>query len=135
MRIVVTLAFLLLCCTTISVSQNCINQDAKLNKEVQQQNVRPQFPGGNKALVDFLSKNIKYPESAKQNKVSGRVVVMFQVDVDGTISNVSIAQSLTPECDKEAKRVVSLMPKWTPAIQNGKPIRSFYQIPIVFKLN
>ena len=74
-------------------------------------------------------------ESAKQNKISGRVVVMFQVDVDGTISNVSIAQSLTPECDKEAKRVVSLMPKWTPAIQNGKPIRSFYQIPIVFKLN
>ena len=106
MRIVVTLAFLLLCCTTISVSQNCINQDVRLKSETQQQNVRPQFPGGNKALVDFLSKNINYPESAKQNKISGRVVVMFQVDVDGTISNVSIAQSLTPECDKEAKRVV-----------------------------
>lgn len=135
MRKVATLAFLLFCCTMISVSQNCINQDAKLNKEVQQQNVRPQFPGGNKELAVFLSKNIKYPESAKQNKISGKVVVMFQVDVDGTISNVSIAQSLTPECDKEAKRVVSLMPKWTPALQNGKPIRSFYQIPIVFKLN
>lgn len=135
MRKVALFVFLLLCCTTLSVSQNYINQNVKMNKEAQQQNVRPQFPGGNKALADFLSKNIKYPESAKQNKVSGKVVVMFQVNVDGTISNVSIAQSLTPECDKEAKRVVSLMPKWSPALQNGKPIRSFYQIPIVFNLN
>lgn len=135
MKKALSFAFFLFLGMLISVAQNNVNQNVKTQKETQAQHVRPQFPGGNNALVSFLSKNIRYPEQARKDKVAGKVVVMFVVEADGRITGARVAQSLSPECDKEAVRVVNLMPKWSPAYQNGKPVRCFYQIPIVFNLN
>lgn len=94
----------------------------------------PQFPGGAVELMKWLTKNLRYPASAQRAKVQGKVVVQFIVGKDGTIGNIKVAQSLRIDCDREALRVVRLMPKWKPGIQNDKPCRTMVRIPIVFKL-
>ena len=94
----------------------------------------PEFPGGNSSLLKFLSKNIKYPLVAEQNGIQGRVIVKFIVDEDGSVVDPKVVRSLDPACDKEAIRVVKLMPKWKPGKQDGKPIRVEYSMPVNFKL-
>jgi len=95
----------------------------------------PSFVGGEKALMEFLSKNIKYPEHAKMNNIQGRVIVQFDVDKDGSIVNIEIIRSVSPELDKEAIRVVKMMPKWNPGKQREKPVKTKYTLPITFKLS
>ena len=94
----------------------------------------PEFPGGMTAMYRFLGNNIKYPNEAQKNKVQGRVFVRFIVEKDGSISNIDILKGIGGGCDEEAKRVVNSMPKWKPGFQNGKPVRVYYNMPIVFKL-
>lgn len=95
----------------------------------------PEFPGGTSELSKFLSNNIKYPAMARENRIEGRVIVSFVVEKDGFISDVEIAQSVNPILDKEALRVVKLMPKWKAGVQKGKPVRVKYSIPVNFKLD
>lgn len=94
----------------------------------------PSFPGGNGALMSYLSSHLQYPVVAQENGVQGRVVVSFVVERDGSISDVKIARSIDPSLDKEAVRVVKSMPKWNPGKQNGSAVRVKYNVPVSFKL-
>ena len=93
----------------------------------------PEFPGGMKALMDYLSTNVKYPEAAKQAGISGRVTTRFVVGEDGVIRDVKVVRSVSPELDAEAIRVMSSMPKWKPGKQDGKPVPVRYTVPVNFR--
>ena len=94
----------------------------------------PQYPGGAVELMKWLTRNLRYPTLAQQRKVQGKVVAVFYVEKDGSISGIQVVQSLSAECDSEALRVLRMMPPWKPGIQNDQPCRTKVQIPIVFKL-
>ena len=94
----------------------------------------PKFPGGDAALMQFLSSNIKYPKDAMEAKVQGRVVASFVVEKDGSVTNVKIVKSVIPSLDEEAMRVINAMPKWVPGMQKGKAVRVKYTIPISFRM-
>ena len=95
----------------------------------------PQYPGGPIELVRWLTKNLRYPTSAKVRKVEGKVVAQFIVNADGSLSDFKIVKSLNDACDREALRVLRLMPRWKAGVQNDKPCRTVVAIPIVFKLS
>ena len=94
----------------------------------------PSFPGGNDALMKYLSDNVKYPVVAQENGVQGRVVVSFVVEKDGSITDVKVVRSVDPSLDKEAQRVVKSMPRWIPGKQNGSAVRVKYNVPVSFRL-
>ncbi len=94
----------------------------------------PGFPGGTEAFYKYLSENIHYPEQAKADGIQGRVVVGFVVMDDGSIVNVEVQRGIGGGCDEEAVRVVKAMPKWQPAVYNGKPCNVHYSLPVSFKL-
>ncbi|MBQ8115042.1 MAG: energy transducer TonB [Prevotella sp.] len=94
----------------------------------------PSFPGGMKALFDYLEKNIKYLAKAVKNKIQGRVIVQFTVDEKGRLSNVKVVKSVEPSLDAEAVRVVKSMPRWNPGMQNGKAVKVRYTLPVTFRL-
>ena len=95
---------------------------------------RAEFPGGDRALLDFLKSNLVYPKAAQDSSIQGRVIVRFTVEKDGSITDVEVARSVYPALDEEAVRVVSMMPKWQPAMRKGDPIRSKFSLPIYFRL-
>ena len=94
----------------------------------------PEFPGGPEALNSFLTKEIQYPEVARNNGIMGTVLVEFVVEKDGRVSNAKVKVPLFPDCDKEAVRGVMAMPKWKPGKNMGKPVRCFYQVPVTFRM-
>ena len=94
----------------------------------------PDFPGGVAKLQEYLVKNIKYPQMARESGIQGRVFVNFVVEPDGSVSHVNVMRSLGGGCDEEAMRVVKAMPKWKPGKQRGKPVRVSYILPVNFKL-
>lgn len=93
----------------------------------------PEFPGGMEAVQSFLKKEIQYPEMARNNGITGTVLVEFVVEKDGRVSNAKVKVPLFPDCDKEAVRGVMAMPKWKPGKNMGKPVRCFYQVPVTFR--
>ena len=94
----------------------------------------PEFPGGMAKLAEYLAKNIKYPQLARESGIQGRVFINFVVENDGSVTNVKVMRSLGGGCDEEAMRVVKSMPKWKPGKQRGKPVRVSYNLPVNFKL-
>ena len=94
----------------------------------------PNFPGGINAFFEFLAKNIKYPQELREKKVQGKVIVSFIVEQDGSLTNLNILRDIGDGAGEEAVRVLSLSPKWEPGIQNGKPVRVMYSVPISFTL-
>lgn len=94
----------------------------------------PEFPGGQAAMMKWLSENVKYPAIATENNIQGRVMVSFVVERDGSISNVKVVRGVDPSLDKEAVRLINDMPKWKPGMQTGKPVRARFNIPVTFKL-
>lgn len=94
----------------------------------------PEFPGGQAALMQFLSKNIKYPTIAQENGTQGRVIIQFVVNKDGSVVDPVVVRSVDPYLDKEALRVVGTMPKWKAGMQRGKPVRVKYTVPVMFRL-
>ena len=92
----------------------------------------PQFPGGHIALVEYLSKNIKFPKEKEKENVRARVVASFTVDKDGSITDAKIVRSQGEAFDNEALRVINGMPKWIPGTQNGKAVSVKYTLPITF---
>lgn len=101
----------------------------KIFEVVEQQ---PQFPGG--SVNGWLADHIKYPVVAAENGISGRVVVQFVVERDGSVSQVKVVRGVDPSLDKEAQRVISSMPKWIPGKQNGQAVRSRFTVPVTFRL-
>ncbi len=94
----------------------------------------PEYPGGKVALMKFIAKNVKYPEEAKKHKVQGRVFIRFVVKKDGGVDQTTIVRSIHPLLDKEAIRVVELLPKWKPGRQKGEAVDVWYTVPINFQL-
>ena len=119
--------------TTASVVANeSPTQDNKVYETVDQ---LPEFPGGMEAMVDFLSKNVNYPEHAAKNNIEGRVVLQFVVEKTGEIGEIKVARSVDEELDAEAIRVVRSMPNFIPGRKDGKDVAVWYALPIVFKLS
>ncbi|PKP04769.1 MAG: energy transducer TonB [Bacteroidetes bacterium HGW-Bacteroidetes-6] len=95
---------------------------------------QPGFPGGESALMEYLGRNIKYPQLARESNIQGTVFVTFVVEPNGSISNVKTLRGIGGGCDEEALRVVKSMPNWTPGKQRGKPVRVQFNLPIRFVL-
>jgi len=94
----------------------------------------PSYPGGEAKLMEYVAKNIKYPQIARETGIQGRVFVGFVVEPDGSVSNVKVLRGIGGGCDEEAMRVVKSMPKWKPGKQRGKAVRVSYMLPVNFKL-
>ena len=93
-----------------------------------------QFPGGQKALINYLMENIVYPEESYKNDEQGRAIVRFVIEADGSVKNAEIIKGITPLLDKEAVRVIESMPKWQPGKVGGKPVASYFNLPVTFRI-
>ena len=121
-----------LCLMTANAQKTVVSQS---NQNVYDQvEEMPEFPGGMPALIEFLQTNIKYPKDAIKQEVGGRVMVMFVVETDGSLSNVRVARKVFPSLDAEAVRVVKSMPKWKPGKEKGRLVRVNFTMPIVFSV-
>lgn len=127
--LIITLAF-----ATLSFTYN--SEVSKVNSENYEMKrfKRPEFPGGERMLAQFLSKNISYPQEAIDKGIQGRVYAEFTVEVDGSITGARIHRGIGGGCDEETIRVINLMPKWKPAEQNGEKIKVKHALPIQFYL-
>jgi protein TonB len=98
--------------------------------------ISPSFPGGSAAMSNFIKKNFSYPESAKEAGISGKVWVSFKVGTDGTLSEIRLVRGISecPECDREALRLVSIMPAWNPTKKGGIPVTSQINLPFTFRM-
>ncbi|MDL2296921.1 energy transducer TonB [Bacteroidales bacterium OttesenSCG-928-B11] len=93
----------------------------------------PKFPGGLEALYAFMGKNLEYPQKAVDQNIEGMVILEFVVTKEGNVDEARIYSSTNDVFNEEALRLAAIMPQWTPAIHNGKPVKSYYQLPMQFK--
>lgn len=95
------------------------------------------FPGGREELDKYLAKNLRYPENAIKNEIEGKCYLRFVVEKNGQISDIKVERGVPncPECDQEAKRLVRSFPNWIPAKVNGEAVRSYFDLPVVFRLD
>ena len=106
-------------------------EDDKVFEVVEQ---KPQFPGGEAALLKWVSEHIRYPAMAQENNIQGRVIVQFVVTKTGDVGEVKVVRGKDPDLDKEAMRVVKSLPKFVPGKMNGHSVNVWYTLPISFKL-
>ena len=119
--------------TTKALSPVAVDKDENpLKLRVVQQ--LPEFPGGMVEMMKWITRTLHYPYAAQKQKIEGRVLVTFIINRDGSIANIKVVKSVHPLLDNEARRVVKLMPHWKPGIEDGKPCRTMFAIPIEFKL-
>lgn len=120
---------------SVQVTEVAIVADGAAEGKVYMAVEKPsEFPGGLEALSKWLGQNLRYPKEAQEEGVQGKVIVKFVINKDGSISDVSVAKGVYLYLDQEAIRVVKCMPKWIPGKNNGVPVRSYYYLPINFKL-
>jgi len=121
----------------IEITPVVVEQEEEEDEQVIFQVVEndPEFPGGLEAMYKFLAQNIKYPQLARENNITGKVYVTFVVEKDGSVSNARVLRDIGGGCGAEAIRVVKSMPKWTPGKQRGKAVRVQYNLPVNFNLN
>lgn len=93
----------------------------------------PEFPGGQETMMEFVRRNVKYPDEALAKNIGGSVIIQFVIETDGSIGRQKVLKNVHPLLDAEAFRVVSLMPAWTPGKQNGKVVPVIFNIPVIFK--
>lgn len=96
--------------------------------------VRPEFPGGDEAMIKWVTSEVKYPDIVKENFITGKVFVQFVIDRGGKVTDVKILKGVHPLLDEEAIRVVKTMPDWKPGMSKGVPVKVSFQFPINFKL-
>lgn len=120
-----------LLCPTSAFSQN---NDTISNYVWGIPEILPEFPGGNKALKQFINDNIMYPEKAQEDKIEGRVIVEFRIKKDGSIEDIKVLKGVREDLDKEAVRIIKKMPKWTPGQREGKIVEIHITLPVIFKL-
>ena len=116
---------------TEALPQVPITKDSVVLKTVEQ---LPEFPGGIVQFMKWLTRNLRYPPIAQSQRMQGKVVVSFIINKDGSLASPTIVQSVDPVLDREALRVVKMMPRWKPGLQNGKPCRTMFAIPVNFQL-
>lgn len=96
---------------------------------------QPKFPGGMASLQSYINRNLKYPQISRENNSQGRVIVRFIIDSNGVVISPQVARSSGDfYLDMEAVRVIESMPKWKPGKHKGKPVRVFFTLPVVFRL-
>lgn len=95
----------------------------------------PTYPGGAASISRFIGTNLKFPKQARKDNVEGQVVAEFTIEKDGSISDINIKTSLTPECDQAVIDVLNKMKKWNPGKKDGKEVRALYTLPVTFKLD
>jgi protein TonB len=97
----------------------------------------PEYPGGYNSLIKFIAENMVVPDAVIERGIEGKCYLRFIVGTDGKITDVKVTRPVPdcPECDAEAKRVVRLMPRWKPGKIGGKGVRSYFDLPVNFKLN
>lgn len=134
----------LLClCPTLLVAQNVSETPAETSaSDVQSEwpqgepfaavEEMPQFPGGEKAMYDWLYAHLNYPESARERGVAGSVWIRLVVSETGKVKNAKVARGIDPECDAEALRAIQSMPDWIPGRKNGRKVPVYYTLRIVF---
>lgn len=103
-----------------------------LNFRIVQQ--MPEFPGGGSAFIQWLTRQLRYPPLAQSQRIQGRVVVSFIVNKDGSIADVKLEKSVNALLDREALRVIRMMPRWKPGVHNNQPCRTMVAVPVVFKI-
>ncbi|MBN2683045.1 MAG: energy transducer TonB [Bacteroidales bacterium] len=123
---------LLFAVTILSYGQDGADEDGNFEFAVVEE--KPEFPGGDAALLEYLGKETKYPKKAIKKKIKGTVYVGFIIGKDGSIEDVKVARPVHKLLDDEAVRVIQSMPKWKPGIQRGKNVRVKYFVPIKFTL-
>ena len=111
--------------------ETVVNDDSEVYGSVE---VMPEYFGGTTAMFEFIQKNLKYPESAKEKGLEGRVFIGFVVEKDGSLSSFQVLRGVCDEIDAEAVRVLKMMPKWKPGMNNGEPVRVQYTMPFKFQL-
>jgi protein TonB len=137
-RFVYLLFCLLFCFNQSLFAQSVVAKDLLLRKPKQTGEIytvvdkQPSFPGGQKALGQYVRQHLVYPKKARNAGLSGRVFLAFVVNTDGSIQNVELLKGLSMDCDEEAIRLVKRMPKWTPGKLDGKIVRVKYNLPIAF---
>ena len=103
--------------------------------DIQNVDKQPKFPGGITSLQSYINRSLKYPQISRENNSQGRVIVRFVISSNGTVTNPQVVRSSGDfSLDMEAVRVIESMPKWKPGKHKGKPVRVFFTLPIVFKL-
>ena len=123
--------------TNIEITPVKFEQEEEEDEQVIFQVVEndPEFPGGVEAMYKYRAQNIKYPQLARENNITGRVFVTFVVERDGSVTGVRVLRDIGGGCGQEAVRVVKSMPKWTPGKQRGKAVRVQYNLPVNFSLH
>ena len=110
-------------------------EQSELTEEVHEfTEERPEFPGGEAALMRWLNYHIRYPVEAMQQGISGTVMVQFVIERDGSITNATIVRSPDPSLGREALRIINLMPNWHPGRHNGNAVRARFTLPVIFRL-
>lgn len=122
--------FLCLLAFPVNAQENAAKQET--NSEADEM---PEFKGGQEALFKFMQNNIVYPEEAKKNGVQGKVFVSFVIDESGVVTSPKVERSINSDLDKEALRVVKLMPEWVSGKKDGKPVKVSMTLPIMFALD
>lgn len=117
--------------TSVLLSEEKVEDNNEVFVVVEKQ---PEFPGGNSAMMKFLSDNVRYPIVAQDNGIQGRVIVNFVVEKDGSLTDVQVVRGQDLSLDKEAVRVIEAMPKWKPGTQKGEAVRVRFTLPVVFRL-
>ncbi len=109
-----------------------VASEQPLNFRIVQQ--MPEFPGGGSAFIQWLTRQLRYPPLAQSQRIQGRVVVSFIVNKDGSIADVKLEKSVNALLDREALRVIRMMPRWKPGVHNNQPCRTMVAVPVVFKI-
>lgn len=109
-----------------------VASEQPLNFRIVQQ--MPEFPGGGSAFIQWLTRQLRYPPLAQSQRIQGRVVVSFIVNKDGSIADVKLEKSVNALLDREALRVIRMMPRWKPGMHNNQPCRTMVAVPVVFKI-
>ena len=132
MKSLKTILLVLVCFISLTtIAQNQTDNDTTIYSVVDEM---PQFPGGDSAMVAYLTHNLHYPQTEKEKGIQGKVFVGFVVEKDGIISNVEVKKGIGEECDAEAVRVIREMPTWSPGKQNSECVRVSLVLPINFKI-
>lgn len=134
MRILYLIAsfFVFLTCSAVNTDIQLVVDSVYTIETV---DVKPEFVGGTPALISFLSEKLVYPTNAKSRRIEGQIFMSFIVEKNGELSTVRVTESVYPQLDEEAYRLVKIMPAWIPAEKNGVKVRVKVKLPITFKLH
>jgi protein TonB len=134
-KIIMVIPVILLTLTLFSLNVSGQKSETDMKDGAYQKvDVMPVFPGGDIALLKFIGDSTHYPKEAKVMGIQGKVITRFMVRADGTVSDVTILKGVNPALDQESIRVVSMLPKFTPGMLNGKAVNVWFMVPITFSL-